>query len=81
MHLLLYNYKRQIYSYSQFCEFHRDDSTLKPMSDDDLRDTDGIMKGSAALFLMKVKTEGRLTQSALRDITNGASSLCQLVFK
>ena len=50
-----------------------------PMADDDTRDTDSPMKRSAALFLMKAKTEGRLTQSALRDVTNGASSLSQQV--
>lgn len=51
------------------------------MCDDDLRETDSQMKRSAALFLMKAKNEGRLTQSALRDVTNGTSSLCQQVIE
>lgn len=55
--------------------------TLMPMCDDDLRETDSPMKRSAALFLMKAKNEGRLTQSALRDVTNGTSSLCQQVIE
>ena len=39
------------------------------------------MKRSAALFLMRVKSKGRLTQFALRDVTNGTRSLCQQVIE
>ena len=38
---------------------------------------ESLMKRNSALFLMKTKNEGRLTQSALKDITNGTSDLCQ----
>ena len=62
-------------------EHLRDDSTLMPMSHDDPWDTDSPMKRSAALFLMRAKNKGRLTQSALRDVTNGTSSLCQQVIE
>ena len=54
----------------------RDDSTSTSLLDDQ-HYAGSPMKRNAALFLMKTKNEGRLTQSALRDVTNGASNLCQ----
>ena len=36
-------------------------------------------KRSAALFLLKTRNEGRLTQSALNNVVNSTSDLCQQV--
>lgn len=37
------------------------------------------MKRNAALFLMKARNEGRLTQSTLQAVTRGTGDLCQQV--
>ena len=42
---------------------------------------ESLMRRNSALFLMKTKNEGRLTQSALKDIINGTSDLCQQVLQ
>ena len=53
-----------------------------PVSSDSSEKDDGNpMKRSVALFLMKTKNECRLTQSAMKDITNATGELCRMVVR
>ena len=50
-----------------------------PMNGDSFSTGESPTKRSAALFLMKTRNEGRLTQSALNSVVHSTSDLCQQI--
>jgi hypothetical protein len=70
-----------LFTLSLAYRFDTDNSQGTPTAtlDGDLTTEESPTKRSAALFLMKTRNEGRLTQSALNSVVHSTSELCQQV--